>query len=53
MAGRMGNETKTILNLLVHHVDSEKNLVLVRGSVPGANNGFVLVRHAIKSGASS
>jgi large subunit ribosomal protein L3 len=53
MAGRMGNETKTILNLLVHHVDSEKNLVLVRGSVPGANNGFVLIRHAIKSGASS
>lgn len=53
MAGRMGNETKTILNLHVHHVDPEKNLVLVRGSVPGANNELVMIRHAVKSGASS
>ena len=53
MAGRMGNETKTILNLDVQHVDDEKNLVLVKGSVPGANNGLVFIRHAVKSGAAS
>jgi len=53
MAGRMGNETKTILNLEVQHVDPEKNLVLVKGSVPGANNGLVFIRHAVKSGKSS
>jgi large subunit ribosomal protein L3 len=52
MAGRMGNETKTVLNLRVHHVDPERNLVLVKGSVPGANNGYVMVRHAVKSGTS-
>ena len=53
MAGRMGNETKTILNLDVKYVDEEKNLVLVQGSVPGANNGLVFIRHAIKSGVGS
>ena len=53
MAGRMGNETKTILNLDVKYVDDEKNLVLVRGSVPGATNGLVFIRHAVKSGAAS
>lgn len=53
MAGRMGNETKTVLNLDVKHVDDEKNLVLVKGSVPGATNGLVFIRHAVKSGAAS
>lgn len=49
MAGRMGHETQTILNLQVEHVDQEKNLVLVRGSVPGANEGLVTIRQAVKS----
>ncbi|MFW6075096.1 MAG: 50S ribosomal protein L3 [Chloroflexota bacterium] len=49
MAGRMGNETQTILNLKVEQVDPERNLVLVRGAVPGANNGLVTVRQAVKS----
>jgi large subunit ribosomal protein L3 len=48
MAGRMGNERVTLQNLEVVRVDPERNLVLVRGSVPGANNGLVLVRHAVK-----
>lgn len=49
MAGRMGNDTTTVLNLEVVQVDPEKNLVLVRGAVPGANNGLVTVRQAVKS----
>jgi large subunit ribosomal protein L3 len=48
MAGRMGNERVTVQNLQVVRVDPERNVVLVRGSVPGANNGIVMVRHAVK-----
>lgn len=48
MAGRMGNERVTVQNLRIAKVDPERNVILVRGSVPGANNGLVLVRHAIK-----
>lgn len=49
MAGRMGNDTTTVLNLEVEQVDPERNLVLVRGAVPGANNGVVIVRQAVKA----
>jgi large subunit ribosomal protein L3 len=49
MAGRMGNKTTTIQNLSVAQVDPERNLVLVRGSVPGPNNGLVMIRHAVKT----
>lgn len=49
MAGRMGNQTTTIQNLTVQQVDPERNLVLVRGSVPGPNNGLVMVRQAVKT----
>jgi large subunit ribosomal protein L3 len=48
MAGRMGDERKTVQNLEVVRVDPERNLLLVRGSVPGVNGGLVLVRHAVK-----
>jgi large subunit ribosomal protein L3 len=48
MAGRMGNDRVTVQNLKVLRVDTERNLVLVEGSVPGANEGLVLVRRAIK-----
>jgi large subunit ribosomal protein L3 len=41
MAGRMGNERVTIQNLEVVKVDPEKNLIVVRGCVPGANGGVV------------
>lgn len=48
MAGRMGNDRKTIQNLKVVRVDVERNLLLVKGAIPGANNGLVMVRKAIK-----
>ncbi|WP_017615378.1 50S ribosomal protein L3 [Nocardiopsis salina] len=48
MAGRMGNVRKTVQNLTVHSVDSEKGLILVKGAVPGPNGGLVLVRTAVK-----
>jgi large subunit ribosomal protein L3 len=43
MAGRMGNDRVTVRNLRVVRVDSENNIVMVRGAVPGARNGVVLV----------
>jgi len=48
MPGHMGNVRKTTQNLEVVDVDPEKNLLVVRGSVPGANGGFVVVRHSVK-----
>jgi large subunit ribosomal protein L3 len=44
MAGHYGDERVTIRNLKVVHIDKESNLLLVCGAVPGANNGFVMVR---------
>jgi large subunit ribosomal protein L3 len=48
MAGRMGNERVTVQNLKVALVDVEKNVIAVRGAVPGAKNGLVIVRKAVK-----
>ena len=48
MAGRMGNEKVTTLNLRVVGTDVEKNLLLVRGAVPGPKGGTVVVREAVK-----
>lgn len=47
MAGRMGNEQVTVRNLVIARVDLEANRILVRGAVPGANDGLVRVRAAI------
>jgi large subunit ribosomal protein L3 len=44
MAGRMGGKRVTQLGLTVHEVDAEKNLLLVKGAIPGPRNGFVEVR---------
>src|SRR5712691_11193289 len=44
MAGRMGGKRATQVGLVVHDVDAERNLLLVKGSVPGPKNGFVEVR---------
>lgn len=44
MAGHMGTERKTVRNLTVVRVDPERNLIFVRGGVPGARNGWVFVR---------
>lgn len=49
MAGRMGADRVTVQNLKVVRVDPERNLILVQGSVPGPNEGFLLVRKAIKA----
>ncbi|NQX11921.1 50S ribosomal protein L3 [Microbacteriaceae bacterium VKM Ac-2855] len=48
MAGRMGGERVTVLNLKVHSVDTEKGLLLVKGAVPGARGRLVFVRNAVK-----
>ncbi len=51
MAGRMGHETVTTLNLEVVMADPERNLLLVRGSVPGPKGGVVTVRSSVKHAA--
>lgn len=43
MAGRMGNARVTVRNLMVVRVDAENNIVMVRGGIPGARNGMVLI----------
>ena len=48
MPGRMGRERVTTLSLRVVKVDTEKQLVLIQGSVPGVNKGLVVVRAAVK-----
>jgi large subunit ribosomal protein L3 len=46
MAGHMGNEQVTVKKLTVVKIDTERNLILVRGAVPGARNGMLLVQKA-------
>ena len=49
MAGQYGNEQVTILNLAVVKVDAEKNLIAVKGAVPGARGGIVFIRDSVKA----
>ena len=49
MPGQYGNEQVTILNLEVVKVDTEKNLIAVKGAVPGAKGGIVFIRDAVKA----
>ena len=49
MPGHMGSDTVTIQNLKVVRVDAEQNLILVKGSVPGAKKCLVTIREAAKS----
>jgi len=51
MAGRMGAERVTTLNLLVHAVDADRGLLLIRGAVPGPIGGLLAVRSAVKGSA--
>jgi large subunit ribosomal protein L3 len=44
MAGRLGGKRATQVGLVVHDIDAERNLLLVKGAVPGPKNGFVEVR---------
>ena len=48
MSGHMGNVQRTIQNLVVVRVDSERNLLLIRGAVPGSKGGRLIVRPAVK-----
>jgi large subunit ribosomal protein L3 len=48
MAGRMGNERQTTQSLVVHKVDAERGLLLIKGAIPGPKGGLVLVRSAAK-----
>jgi len=50
MAGHMGHARVTTQNLTVVRVETEKNLVLIKGAVPGANGGLVIIRKAVKTG---
>jgi len=49
MAGRMGSARFTVQNLVVQAIDTEQNLILVRGAVPGPAGALVLVRGAAKT----
>jgi len=51
MAGHLGQETVTTLNLTVWRVDVERGLILVKGAVPGTEGDFVKIRDAVKSAA--
>ena len=48
MAGHLGVERITTLNLEVAAIDAEKGLLMIKGAIPGAKGGFVLVRDAVK-----
>jgi large subunit ribosomal protein L3 len=48
-AGHMGHEQVTVLNIKVVKVDAERNLLLVRGAVPGADKGLLFVRASVKT----
>ncbi len=50
MAGRMGHEKQTTQSLLVHKVDTERGLLLIKGAIPGPKGGLVLIRSAAKGG---
>jgi large subunit ribosomal protein L3 len=52
MAGRMGGQRTTTLNLTVVSADAERDLLLVRGAVPGPKGGLVVIRDAVKGGKS-
>ena len=49
MPGQYGNEQVTVLNLSVAKIDAEKNIIAVKGAVPGARGGIVFIRNAVKA----
>ena len=49
MAGQYGNEQVTILNLVAVKIDAEKNLIAVKGAVPGAKGSIVFIRDSVKA----
>jgi large subunit ribosomal protein L3 len=53
LAGHMGDERQTMQNLEVVRVDTDRNLIMVKGSVPGVRNGRLVVKPAVKAGKST
>jgi large subunit ribosomal protein L3 len=51
MAGRMGGDRQTTMNLVVQSVDTERGLLLIKGAVPGPKGGLVLIHTAAKEGS--
>ena len=49
MAGQYGNEQVTVLNLKIVKIDAEKNLIAIKGAVPGAKDGIVFIRDSVKA----
>ena len=49
MAGQYGNEQVTVLNLKVVKIDSEKNLIAIKGAIPGEKDGIVFIRDSVKA----
>ena len=49
MAGQYGNEQVTVLNLSIAKIDAEKNIIAIKGAVPGARGGIVFIRNAVKA----
>lgn len=49
MAGQYGNEQVTILNLKVVKIDTENNLIAIKGAIPGAKDGIVFIRDSVKA----
>ena len=49
MAGQYGNEKLTVLNLEVIKIDAEKNLIAIKGAIPGARGGIVVIRDSVKA----
>jgi large subunit ribosomal protein L3 len=49
MPGRMGGEKTTVMNLDVVQVDADRNIVMVRGAVPGPKGAVLVIREAVKA----
>jgi large subunit ribosomal protein L3 len=48
LPGRMGGNNATVLRLTVAKVDKERNLIMIKGAVPGANGTFLVIRQTVK-----
>ncbi len=51
MAGHYGNDRRTMQNLEIVRIDGERNLLLIKGAIPGSKGGHVIVQPAVKGGA--
>ena len=51
MAGQYGNEQVTVLNLAVAKIDAEKNIIAIKGAIPGPKGGLVIIKNSVKAKA--